>query len=726
MKNTGALVFKCCIFLSALFFSCENELSQIEFDHSAKWKMVSPGGNHVCAIDENDELYCWGSNLGGQLGDGTEKESLRPKKVNDYKWSEVSAGELFTCGIRVDGDLFCWGTNYYGETGTGSDKEFINKPSKVGNMKWKKVKLVNMLMKTACALSFEDELYCWGRNYPVTFGDISGESANVPQKAGDYKWKDFAIGTFGGCGINLENELFCWGQGQYPVVDPESETRDIPNKIGNEKWNEISVFSFVHSDQTCAIRSDSTLFCWGTGTGIFSGLDSMKEISSGWVDVSVGQYDVCGVKTDGFLYCFGKNMNGLFFGGGRDYAEEPVRIDSGKWKTVKSGLTYKCAISEDEGLYCWGYNDLGQIGNGKKGNLEYPDKIDDEEWELISSGYSNNCGIKDGKIYCWGNNSTGQLGDGTYNDRQMPVKTGNKNWKTVSAKGSATFAIDGDNKLYFWGNSYENYVSDIFEQKNYTEPVIVDDGSWRQISTGHNHTCGIRSDNHLYCWGYNGDGQLGFETFYYNGEYGKDKPEKVNDEEWMSVYAGDSQTCALNKENLLFCWGHSHYGCDSYEPNFLIRQVSYMKWKKIDLMRDTYCGITEEDDLYCWGDNGAGQVGIGEINSSVICEPAKVGNRKWKEVSTGFSGVCGIDSEDDLYCWGQNRYGFLGIEVVNDKYYSEIPVKVGRKKWKSVSLGYESVCALDDSGKPYCWGNNFTGALGNNLAWVEEKFRVLR
>ncbi|HQJ59933.1 MAG TPA: RCC1 domain-containing protein, partial [bacterium] len=78
----------------------------------------------------------------------------------------------------------------------------------------------------------------------------------------------------------------------------------------------------------------------------------------------------------------------------------------------------------------------------------------------------------------------------------------------------ATFAIDGDNMLYFWGNSYENYVSDIREEKNYTEPVIVDDGSWRQISTGDNHTCGIRSDNHLYCWGYNGDGQLGFETFY--------------------------------------------------------------------------------------------------------------------------------------------------------------------------------------------------------------------
>ncbi|HQJ59934.1 MAG TPA: hypothetical protein PKV35_02995 [bacterium] len=213
---------------------------------------------------------------------------------------------------------------------------------------------------------------------------------------------------------------------------------------------------------------------------------------------------------------------------------------------------------------------------------------------------------------------------------------------------------------------------------------------------------------------------------FINGEYGKDKPEKVNDEEWISVYAGKSKTCALNKEKLLFCWGYSLYGCDSYEQNFLIRQVSDIKWKKIDLMSYTYCGITEEDDLYCWGDNGAGQVGIGEINSSFICEPVKVGNRKWKEVSTGCSGVCGIDSEDDLYCWGQNRYGFLGIEAVSGKYYSEIPVKVGRKKWKSVSLGYESVCALDDSGKPYCWGNNFTGALGNNLAWVEEKFRVLR
>jgi alpha-tubulin suppressor-like RCC1 family protein len=354
--------------------------------------------------------------------------------------------------------------------------------------------------------------------------------------------------------------------------------------------------------------------------------------------------------------------------------------------------------------------------------------MDEDAWEIVSSDNRYTCGIKDKKIYCWGENYAGQLGDGTMVNRQTPVKIADKNWKTVSTSGMTTFAIDEENELYQWGGSYNTLASNEFiDQMFFTEPVRVDDENWLHVSTGNNHTCGIRSDNRLYCWGYNGSLQLGFYNTEDMSVNGTVNPKKVNDEVWLSVHAGLDQTCALNMEKLLYCWGnYLYYNCYSYPQDHLIKQVSEKKWREFDMMTDTYCGITEENDLYCWGSNGIGQVGIGEISSSYVCDPSKVGQLKWKNISVGSQRTCGIDIEGYLYCWGSNPYGLLGIEVINGKYYSGIPKKVGRKKWESVSVGSNHVCAIDDYSNLFCWGYNFAGELGNNLAWVEEKFRVLK
>lgn len=705
-------------FLSVSFFGCENELSQIKVDWSAKWKMVSTGYNHTCAIDENDLLFCWGNNTVGQFGDGTTDDSCRPKLVNDKKWKSISAGENLTCGITTDNDLYCWGANYYGGTGTGSEEDYLIKPGKVSNMKWKTVTMVKFYLETVCGITTDDELYCWGQNQSVKFGDISGNFSRIPQKAGDYKWKKVDIGSLGGCGISLDDELFCWGERQYSVVDPESETVDIPNKIGNEKWLDVSIFNYTHSLQTCAVRSDSTLFCWG-GSLLFYGRDEMLEFGKDWKTVTTGENDICGIKSDGYAHCFGYSTNGKFWNGGSDYSKEAVKIDSNKWKNLSSGNGYKCGIKDNNTLHCWGLNDFGQIGNGEIGNKNAPSQIDDNKWDDISAGWRYTCGIKDKKLYCWGWNYAGQLGDGTEIRRQNPVKISGEDWGKVSTFSGGTCAINENNKLYCWGTR-KNYYSllEESEPENSFELEKVDDDEWKQVTKGQWYTCGIKTDNHIYCWGYNNYGQLGYENTDET-----DTPHKLDDNEWKSVHAGNNTTCGLNNDDLLFCWGNYLSECSENSQDGSIRQISEIKWKVFDMNSETLCGINEDDDLYCWGFTGSGELGIGEFDDTYACEPTKVGEKKWKDISTGHQGTCGIDSSGDLYCWGYNNYGLLGIDS-GDKYYADTPQKVGNKKWLKVSLGSDQVCALDENEKLFCWGQNNYGQLGNGLAWVEDMYHV--
>src|SRR5688572_13517421 len=67
---------------------------------------VAVGGTHACGIDAEGELYCWGDNIYGQLGNGDDQLRVVPTPVAlAGPWSEVSCGLSHTCAIGTDGDL---------------------------------------------------------------------------------------------------------------------------------------------------------------------------------------------------------------------------------------------------------------------------------------------------------------------------------------------------------------------------------------------------------------------------------------------------------------------------------------------------------------------------------------------------------------------------------------------------------------------------------------------
>jgi len=85
-------------------------------------KAVSAGGQHTCAIKEDGSLWCWGGNGDGQLGIGVAGSAVAPVLVSAGPAIDVSAGTAHTCATFEGSgsvDLYCWGSQLWGRLGDG-------------------------------------------------------------------------------------------------------------------------------------------------------------------------------------------------------------------------------------------------------------------------------------------------------------------------------------------------------------------------------------------------------------------------------------------------------------------------------------------------------------------------------------------------------------------------------------------------------------------------------
>lgn len=124
------------------------------------------------------------------------------------------------------------------------------------------------------------------------------------------------------------------------------------------------------------------------------------------------------------------------------------------------------------------------------------------------------------------------------------------------------------------------------------------------------------------------------------------------------------------------------------------------------------CGLTSTGEIYCWGSNDAGQLGVGGIDSNPHSNPAIVKSSvKFRFVTAGFRHTCGIGQDGAAYCWGWNQFGQLGNGARTS---SPQPILVsGGLRFVSLSAGATLTCGLTASGEAYCWGGNWHGQIGD-------------
>ena len=92
----------------------------------------------------------------------------------------------------------------------------------------------------------------------------------------------------------------------------------------------------------------------------------------------------------------------------------------------------------------------------------------------------------------------------------------------------------------------------------------------------------------------------------------------------------------------------------------------------------------------------------------------------WKHVSVGVRATCAVATHGDLYCWGSNQYGQLGVAGTEDRL---LPNQVALSGWDTVEMGNYRVGARRTDGSFYYWGVNAasspTQVAGNDWVLVD-------
>ena len=141
--------------------------------------MVSSGEDFNCAIDDGDDIYCWGSNERGQLGSKTKADkSEHPLKVNiNKKFKTIFTTAHYACALDTNNYAYCWGDGTSGEVGNGKKGNF-SVPQKVKtNVQFSRL---SMSETYVCGVSLSKrDVYCWGKG---TLGSNKPFDSTTPIK----------------------------------------------------------------------------------------------------------------------------------------------------------------------------------------------------------------------------------------------------------------------------------------------------------------------------------------------------------------------------------------------------------------------------------------------------------------------------------------------------------------------------------------------------------------
>ena len=330
-------------------------------------------------------------------------------------------------------------------------------------------------------------------------------------------------------------------------------------------WSSVS----GTTDGTCGLRTDAALWCSGNdGSGQLgqyygnSAGSPTPQLAPGttFTAGSTGYAEGCGVRSDGTLWCWGNNSNGVVGDGSVTARWSPVQAGSATtWRSVSIGSTAVCATRTDDSLWCWGNAAYGQTGiSGASGNVTTPTAGPAGSWSSVSVGDTHTCGIKtDGTLWCWGENLNGGIGDGTTTNRPTPVAitaTGVTTWASVSAGFYNTCGLAATGSaaggLFCWGYNNSGQLGD-GTTTNRNSPVRIGSATWTAVSAGRGHTCGVQTAGTAWCWGLNNNGQVGDGT-----ATNRSAPTQVGSATtWADIDAAYEYSCARRTDSTLWCWG---------------------------------------------------------------------------------------------------------------------------------------------------------------------------
>lgn len=306
-------------------------------------------------------LWNWGSNVYGQLGDGTTNNRTAPNPLETAPTGLslpafaflVSSGIGSTAAILTDGSLWTWGYNRYGALGDGTTSDRSSPVTVAGGGTWKQVSMSKhptVTYNNCSAIKSDGTLWAWGNNNAGQIGNgtTSNYSSPVSTSIGTGNTYIQISGSQDVvAGIQDNGTLWTWGYNNSGALgDGTTSNRSSPvTVVGGFKWKQVSI--------------------GGTNAA------SLAPVSTA-------------IKSDGTLWAWGTNDYGQIGNGTTSYYSSPVSVAGGgtNWKQVSAGLDSVYAIKSDGTFWAWGRNNLGQLSDATSSNRSSPVSL---FWSIYST-----------------------------------------------------------------------------------------------------------------------------------------------------------------------------------------------------------------------------------------------------------------------------------------------------------------------------------------------------
>src|SRR6185295_11938600 len=108
-----------------------------------------PGASHTCALKQDDRVFCWGSRVFGQTGEGILSLPQKPQPIGNATWKSVASFGEDGCALNAAGELTCWGNNESGQLGAG---DTVSRDTAVDAMTAEKLSAVSLGRQHACGI----------------------------------------------------------------------------------------------------------------------------------------------------------------------------------------------------------------------------------------------------------------------------------------------------------------------------------------------------------------------------------------------------------------------------------------------------------------------------------------------------------------------------------------------------------------------------------------------
>lgn len=254
-----------------------------------------------------------------------------------------------------------------------------------------------------------------------------------------------------------------------------------------------------------------------------------------------------------------------------------------------------------------------------------------------------------------------------------------------------------------------------------TASVVPEPKSAVQVSTQRRHTCVLTANGEVECFGLNHDGRLGDGT-----EINRDAPSRVvvpDGVKMMALSTGlADHTCAIDTERAVWCWGLNAFG--QLGTLDLTSRLEATKVRGLDVeiaavvtAEQLTCALDASGAVWCWGNNN--NFTLGQITDRVIgvnkpgsVTPLRVpGLDRVTLVRAGGNHLCAVESSGTVKCWGDNKFGQLGIGNDDQTIEPRATVDLGGRV-VDLALGQSHSCVLLEGGRVRCWGSNQHDQLG--------------